>query len=186
MKKNHAVRLFIALDLPEPVKKIMNMMQQTLQTSHLFVGNAVRPENLHITLKFIGNVDEGLVEHIHESLQRVSFSPFNISLDELGTFDEHHQTDIIWVSFYGQGLVALQHAIEQQLAWLIKPDDRIFIFHSTIIRVKTVADQPALTKLLHAIPLEKTTLVVHQFLLQQSIIVQEERYYKTLFSYKAL
>lgn len=75
------MRAFVAIDLPEPVRERIAVLQSALP-----VGQPVRAENFHLTLAFLGEQQEALIEEAHHGLQRVTAPGFDLKLAGLDTF----------------------------------------------------------------------------------------------------
>ena len=85
-------RLFIAIDLPEEIKEEM---------SHLCTGlpgaRWVPDEQLHLTLRFIGEVDHSLVAELYSRLEEVKHKPFPLHIKGLGVFPNLSKPRVLWV-----------------------------------------------------------------------------------------
>jgi 2'-5' RNA ligase len=134
------IRAFIAISLPESVLQAMGQAQETLRR----LGRGirwVRKEGIHLTLKFLGDVDTDHVENIHMAMERASkgTSPFVLTGDGIGVFPDLKRPRVIWIGLSGdlQVLLALQARLESQLKGLGFPKEkRPFKGHLTLGRVK--------------------------------------------------
>src|SRR5690242_20680052 len=93
------LRVFVAVQIPQEIKT--QMMAQTFELRQQ-AGRGVRwgsIENIHITLKFLGDVTQKQVDALTEALQTHmrTHAPFQISLDGVGTFPNPKRPRIIWV-----------------------------------------------------------------------------------------
>jgi len=79
------MRLFIAIDLPQEIKEKAQKVEQEMQKLH---GSFtfVKPDAMHITLNFIGEVDKDLADKAKAALSSVSFTPFKVHLEGLSYF----------------------------------------------------------------------------------------------------
>lgn len=91
-------------------------------------------ENIHLTLRFIGEVDEGQAEDIDEALATVSAQPFSLMIKGVGAFDDR----LLWAGIAdGEPVVALRRKVESALRRAgLPPDGRRFAPHLTIARMK--------------------------------------------------
>ncbi len=125
-------RLFICIELPEFVKEAMGGLEGRLKGFRW-----TRSENLHLTLKFIGEVDTPLADDISEALSAIRVEPFILALKEIGCFPGQRKPRIVWVGA-GAGhprLFQLQGKIENILTALgIEPEKRAYSPHITIAR----------------------------------------------------
>ncbi len=85
------MRLFVALSLPETVRDRLALLCQGLPSARW-----VAPENLHLTLRFIGEVDHAQADDIHDELARVDCEAFALSLAGLDTFGEGRKLRQLW------------------------------------------------------------------------------------------
>ena len=134
------LRAFIAISLPEPVLQGIVTAQETLKRSGLKI-RWVRKEGIHLTLKFLGDIDRDSVEKISEAMERAtgSFSPFTLWADGIGVFPNLRRPRVAWVGLSGdiEILRALQRDLESQLSGLGFPKEkRPFKGHLTLGRVK--------------------------------------------------
>ncbi|HKX10660.1 MAG TPA: RNA 2',3'-cyclic phosphodiesterase [Stellaceae bacterium] len=123
------LRLFVGIDLPPELK---------LRLSTLCVGvpeaRWVDPGNFHVTLRFIGEVDEGLASDIDAALLRLSSPRFRLTLDSVGQFG----TRMLWVGVEkSEPLLQLQSKVESALQRIgIPPDTRRYTPHVSLARLR--------------------------------------------------
>ncbi|MES0349958.1 MAG: RNA 2',3'-cyclic phosphodiesterase [Desulfobacteria bacterium] len=142
------LRAFIAISLPEPVLQAIANAQETLKRGGLKI-RWVRKEGIHLTLKFLGDIDRDSVEKISEAMERAtgSFSPFTLWVEGIGVFPDLRRPRVAWVGVSGEVevLSALQRDLESQLSRLGFPKEkRGFRGHLTLGRVKGRLDQTKL------------------------------------------
>ena len=100
----------------------------------------VEKENLHLTLKFIGDADEGTAQRIVDSLSTIKFSPFGVSLSGAGAFPNEHFPRAIWIGGKSDGAGKLAAQIEAALSFLPLKKEK-FAVHLTVARApKSVGD----------------------------------------------
>lgn len=167
------MRTFIALDIPEKIKKIIEKIQEELPS---FIGKKTELENLHLTLKFLGEIDEKKVELLKEKLSKINFKKFEASLGEIGVFNENF-IRIVWIKI--ENCDELQKIIDENLEDLFEKEKR-FMSHLTIARVKNVKNKNEFLKKLKEIKLEKEKFLVDKFYLKESILKKEGPVYKNL------
>lgn len=136
-----AIRAFIAVNLPPELKARMAQLQRELQK--MTGGRAVRwtrSEQIHLTLRFLGDVPANAVADLHAALQRActGIAPFELSAEGLGCFPNARQPRIIWLGLTGalDALQRLQARVEQETAAWGQREDREFHAHLTLGRVK--------------------------------------------------
>lgn len=127
------IRLFVAIDLPEWIKTELS----TLCAFGLRGVKWVDPKQFHLSLRFIGEVDNALFRDIADSLTKIKGKPFPLSLSQVGTFPQSKTPRVIWTGIdKNEELNILQKKVELQLNRLqIKGEKRKFSPHITLGRV---------------------------------------------------
>ena len=125
------IRLFAALELPPTIR-------DRLLAAMGGVAGArwQRDEQLHLTLRYIGEVDYHLAQDVAAALSSVNIQPFSLSLTTPGTFDRKGRIDNLWVGVTPQQEVAaLARRIDQALVRVgVPPLGRAFVPHVTVAR----------------------------------------------------
>ncbi len=134
------IRLFAALALPEAVRERLALVRAPLPGARW-----VPPENMHVTLRFIGQVEPPMAAEIDAELSRIAASPFDIRLSELGTFGSRGRVRTLWVGLEQSELLGrLQEKVEAACVRAgLEPDSRNFHAHITLARCKDVRLAPA-------------------------------------------
>ncbi len=131
------MRSFIAVDIKnEKVEAAVEELKKIKADV-----KTVEPQNLHLTLKFLGEIPEDAVEKIYAAMQLSlkSFQPFDVSLRSIGVFPSLKYMRVVWVGFKEgrEKLIEMQRSLESNLRELnFKPENR-FDPHLTIGRVKS-------------------------------------------------
>lgn len=138
------LRLFVALELPSVFKEALARVMDELRQAGAPPLRWVRPEGLHLTLKFLGSVEPARLAAIEAALQQAVPGPIEITLapDRLGTFGGPARTRVIWAGLSGQveELAALAQAIDTALAAIgFAKETRPFSPHLTLARVPEAA-----------------------------------------------
>ena len=134
------IRSFVAIELSDQARQALADLQENLKAQ--VPPKAVRwtrPESIHLTLQFLGDVAPGKVEAIAEALRGVGAgqAPFTIQLKELGVFPNPGRPRVVWVGVAepSGALVALQKGVTQALEPLgFEPEKRPYSPHLTIGR----------------------------------------------------
>ena len=134
------IRSFLAFDIEEaPVLRglanVQNMLADTGADLKL-----VKPENIHITLRFLGNISPRLVEEIHGEMERIDFAPFDVEIKGIGVFPNPRRIRVVWAGIRrgASELGEIFNQLEPRLRRLgFKPDSKGFSPHLTIARVRT-------------------------------------------------
>jgi 2'-5' RNA ligase len=143
------LRCFISVELPEELKKNIYVHVEKLKAAGADV-KWVRPENLHLTLKFLGDTQEELLKDINERLISLAAAhgSFFLHISGAGTFPNIKYPRIIWLGVHdSEQIIKLQHDIDKSMAGLgFEKDDKQFTPHLTIGRVKSMRNKDALIK----------------------------------------
>jgi 2'-5' RNA ligase len=128
------IRLFVAIDLPPSIKE-----QLVKRCTGVPGAKWVRPEQMHLTLRFIGEVDEAAFATIRQALADVTAVPFSMSLNGVGQFPPKGSARVLWVGLNAPPtLFDLQRRIETALNQLgYPPESRPFAAHITLARLKS-------------------------------------------------
>ena len=133
-------RAFIAIDLPASIRSSLADTQEILK-SFGFRVKWVRPQNIHLTLKFLGNIDSDLTDKIIAAMNLTAkdYTGVSLSAKEIGVFPNIRRPRVIWAGLSGQleTLKNLQQTLDGHLANLGFPKEtRMFKGHLTLGRVK--------------------------------------------------
>lgn len=140
------IRTFIAIEIPANIKNGLSLLIESLRESS---GDArirwVKPESIHLTLKFIGDLSPGAVSRITENIEKPAAkrSKFEITVGGLGCFPNWHKPRVVWVGISEESgeLTTLQNEIDLALEPLgILPETRPYHAHLTVGRVKKPGD----------------------------------------------
>lgn len=135
------IRSFIAVELDQDVLDGLMGVQDELRTNEWADEiRWVRPEGIHLTLKFLGDVPAGRIDAISEGVAQAvaGIKPFTITAEELGVFPNWRRPRVIWIGVAGETdqLHALQERVEQAMEDLgFEPESRPFHAHFTLGRV---------------------------------------------------
>jgi 2'-5' RNA ligase len=135
------IRSFLAIELPQTVVKRIEEVQGNLKSSHADVRWA-NPHQIHLTLKFFGNIEESKVDSILTSIQEPvrETPPFLLEIRGVGAFPHPKNPRVIWMGLVdGENVLHLFHErLENSLEQVgFEPEDRPFHPHLTLGRVKS-------------------------------------------------
>lgn len=126
-------RLFVAIRPPAAIRRLL------LGAMGGISGARWQSEDqLHLTLRFIGEVDRHLAGDIHAALGAVRQPPFEIALNGIGHFERRARPDAVWAGVTPhEPLHALHKRVDSALARVgVAPDQRAFLPHITLARLK--------------------------------------------------
>ncbi len=149
------MRLFIAIEIPDDVKKLMAEAQAKLKGPAVDAG-WTRPEGIHLTLKFLGEVPELRAPEIVTALSGAikGTAGFRIDIAGAGAFPNPKNARVVWVGVSGETdkLAKLQVVVEDAMIGLGFPrEDRAFTPHLTLGRIKYIRSRNAWLKALEEI-----------------------------------
>jgi len=135
------IRAFIAIELPEEVKADLSSVQSRLRPERHPYVKWVSVDGVHLTLKFLGNIDQEKVSPIAEAMAGAAqkASPFQLEVGGLGAFPNLRRPQVVWIAVKGEveKLASLQRAIDHSLVALgFSPETRSFTPHLTLGRLK--------------------------------------------------
>ena len=137
------MRAFLAIELSEDIRTELGRVQEALRSQLGLRGiQWVRPESLHITVKFVGEIQDSLAAVIEGQLQPIlrEQAPMSLQLGQLGVFPGVRAPRVLWVGFAGPDLdrmIAVVHEVEQALAKIgLPPETRPYQPHLTLGRIK--------------------------------------------------
>ena len=112
----------------------------------------VEPKNIHITLKFLGDTDENLIDKIEEIMKKSveKIKPFEIELKGSGVFPNNNYIRVIWIGINNfENLKTISYRIDEQLSKLgFEKEKRDFSAHLTLARVKSLKNKDKLLQII--------------------------------------
>jgi 2'-5' RNA ligase len=186
---NQSIRTFIAIELPEELKSGIKQLQNNFKSAGYTGIKWVAPQGIHLTLKFLGNIQSGKIDEITKALEtaRQGINPFQLTTGELGTFPNLRRPRVLWLGLTGdlKSLFALQQRVEKVLIDLGFPkEDRPFAPHLTISRIRestTREEQAEFGKLIEKTPFpKKYTFAVTGFNFMRSQLLPTGAVYSCL------
>lgn len=138
---HRGMRLFVAIEIPEAIQTALAGMQQELRRAQADI-NWTKPENIHLTLRFLGEVEAGRVDALKRVCNETAarFRPFVLQMSGAGVFPNFRQPRVLWAGLSGETETAatLQKQLEAGLvASGFAREDKPFKPHLTIGRVKS-------------------------------------------------
>ncbi|MBU0667433.1 MAG: RNA 2',3'-cyclic phosphodiesterase [Nanoarchaeota archaeon] len=161
------MRCFIALNLPM-VSNILEV-QKELKNKEFFRGKFTEPENIHLTLKFLGEIDENTISNIRLKLKNIKHKSFDSVIDEAGLFSER----IVWLT--ASNVLELQREIDESLSELF-PKEKRFMSHITIARIKSVSDKQGLKQYLNSLKLDIKGRIESFSLIKSTLTLKGSKY----------
>ncbi len=172
------MRAFIAIDIPQDLKDKFSQIQENLKKSDLEF-KWVKPENLHLTLKFLGYIDEQQLPEIIKVIEEIVYGQksFKLRFESFGFFPDPRRPRVFFVGTNNQDLLkAMVQQLEIKLEKIGFPVESLpagrqgrFQSHLTLARIKSRKNLETLLKNLEKIKLEGD-FAVKEIILYESIL----------------
>ncbi len=134
-KKTKGERLFVAIDPPEGVREVL---KSTAESMDLNNARYSRLDQMHMTLRFLGNVPKDQKEFLIQELEKIRLPSFNLETDALGIFPKRGMPRILWAGLRESDILnKLQQSIEESSEKCgVEADDKPWHPHITLARLK--------------------------------------------------
>ena len=148
---SEGIRSFVAFDLDnaDVLKKLTDVQSFVMKTGADV--KVVEPENIHMTLRFLGSITPNMVERIFEEMKKVQFTPFDAKIRGVGAFPDIRYPRVLWAGI-AEGADQLRGIFKQLEPRLIglgfAPDPKGFNPHLTIARVRSGRNRDVLARFL--------------------------------------
>ncbi len=145
------IRLFTALEVSEKQKEEIRTLQNNLETSNSKI-RWIQNNNLHITLKFLGETDQKLVKTVTSIIDEIAAqnNTFELSFGGLGVFPAYHKAKVIWVGI-NEGLGSIREIavkLDERMSEIgVSSEKKPFQPHLTIGRAKSVLSSEELLRI---------------------------------------
>jgi len=173
------IRCFVAVDLPDEMREEIGRLQSGIATQGL---RLVRPELVHVTIKFLGDVPEEKVDRVKEALSTVKAAPFTARVRGMGAFPGR-SVRVVWLGLESD-FSGLYNKVEEALKLLgYPPEERGFAPHVTIGRVgrpNAATSRELLAKISSQSALDLGSFEVNEFYLKKSTLTPGGPIYEDL------
>ena len=153
-------RLFTGLEIPGEFVLRLSMLRGGVSGAKW-----IEPADYHLTLSFVGNIDERTASDLAEELAQIECGDFSVRLTELAAFGGNKPRSIVVMAHLSRALGALQAANDRALRRVgVEPEKRKFTPHVTLAQLKGVSDQ-SVAAFLSERPIEPLEFQVDHFVL---------------------
>lgn len=178
------MRAFIAVEMSKEIKDYLYGLQLELRKELKDCKiQWVAKKNLHLTLKFLGEISEEQLEEVQRRLEKIDFAPFSVHLGRMGAFPSEEYIRVIFVELQPEReVIALQQKIDMELLDLFSKEQE-FHGHVTLGRVNFVKDKKQMREIFRE-KIEQKTMEVKGFQLMQSELQKDGPRYSVLWERK--
>ncbi len=182
------IRSFIAIELPDELKTKLGQLESQLQAGQQTWLKWVDPYNIHLTLKFLGNIATDRTGEILRAMEEATQTvpPFQLEIKDLGVFPNLKRVQVVWVGISGDidKLGQLQQRIDSNLTQLgFAPESRPFTAHLTLARLRDQAsldERQRFGQLIAGTKFEAGTIKVDAISLMRSQLTREGAIYSRI------
>ncbi len=146
------IRSFIAFDLDSDFVRKKLTEIQTLLVKTAADLRVVEPQNIHVTMRFLGDVRTDNIEKIYEAMKKAMFVPFGVRIQGIGAFPDVRYPRVVWagITHGANDLRSISSQLEPHLTALgFAPEPRGFSPHLTIARVRDGRNKEELAKFIN-------------------------------------
>jgi 2'-5' RNA ligase len=171
------MRTFIAIEVPAEVRAIVAAIQKDLSQVNADVA-WTDSENIHLTLKFLGEIDKKLFTEVEHACQELAsgFNVFTLNLKGIGAFPSARHPRVLWVGLAGATklLEEMQERLEERLSAIgFEDEEKDFSPHLTIGRVKSNKNTHELIARADLYPIPALSFEVREIVLMKSDLYPE-------------
>lgn len=183
------IRSFIAVDVDDDgLKHQFAEFQRRLLDAGADV-KLVAPANVHLTLRFLGEIEESIIQEVTDAMNSVGFQPFDIQFKGVGAFPSLSRINVVWVGIRKghEELAEIAGRLEPKLRAIGIPSDKKgFSPHLTIARVRTGRNRDRVAELISELS-EKDfgSMRAGSVRLKKSVLTPNGPIYFTIFEVKA-
>lgn len=184
------MRIFVAVELPLSVRELAAERARLLREEFPRVrASWERAEKMHITLKFLGEVEETLLTKIQNAIAAAikDFQPFEISIEETGAFPPRGAARVLWLGAKDERetLAGIQRKLENEFAKIgFKKENRKFHPHITLARIRTPDGAKDLREKHEQLDFQSDAFIVNEIVLVKSELLPSGSRYTKLSSHK--
>ncbi len=172
------MRTFISIPLPVGIRNVLVDLQKEL--SGFAKVKWVTKKNIHLTLKFLGEVEERRLEEIKRILRTIKFSRFKAELSSIGAFPNLNHINTLWISIEPKNeIIKLQQQVDQLLLSYF-PQQQKFTSHITLGRVKFIKKREQMIQKINKLQIPKQKFEITKFELTKSTLTKDGPIYEVI------
>jgi 2'-5' RNA ligase len=170
------MRAFLCIELNKEARDELARVIKEIEKTKLISAKYVEPENLHLTLKFFGELSDAEADDIKKKLEEFKFKKFDTELCDLGYFSEDF-IRVLWIALKCSEIAKLVDKIEEMFG----ENDKETKCHVTLARIKHVADKTKFKEFLRKLKINKTKFLVDKICLKSSVLTSKGPVYSDIF-----
>ncbi len=183
-RMSESIRSFLAFDIDNPAVRNKLAKAQALLVQTGADVKLVETENIHVTMRFLGDITPSMVDNVFEEMKKIQFIQFNVQLKGIGVFPTLNYPRVVWAGIT-EGKDQLRGIFEQLEPRLralgFTPDQHGFSPHLTIARVRSGRNKPQLAEFVKENEnLDFGTIEAACLRLKQSVLSPKGPTYSTL------
>lgn len=175
-------RAFVCIDFSDSVIKEIARVDNLI-LKKIFTGKLTELGNLHLTLKFLGEIDDDMIVKVKDRLSEIDLDELELKTGYLGTFTRRGNPNLVWLKIEGKSLWELQKLVDNSLKDLFKSEEK-FMGHVTLARVKYVKDKKGFEEYIKQIRVRAVNFKIKSFKLKSSDLGKTGPTYRTIEEYK--
>jgi len=176
------MRIFVSIEVPEDIKEYMIEIQEKIGND-LAKIRFVDKKQMHLTLKFLGEMQPKDIDIVKNEFKKVEFESFSVYLDSIGVFPDENYVRVVWIGLNPEEkLIELQKEIDESLKDLFAKEEN-FKVHLTLGRIKFVKNKEKFVENLRKIKIDDKKVNVNGFKLMKSTLSQKGPIYEEIASY---
>ena len=182
---SHTWRVFCAIDLPTDLKQKLAIHIERLKKETGVKAGWTRPENIHLTIKFLGNIPVADVKKLSQAAAQAakSLAPFKLTAEHCGAFPTHGPPRVLWIGITDSSaqLAHLHERLDEECAAIGFPKEaRPFHPHLTLSRIRNPTNARALAVAHRALDFAPSKIEVTELLVIRSELGKDGSKYTTL------
>ncbi len=177
------MRCFIAIDLPKEIRKLLEQSGKEVRNLDQRAKlKSVELENLHITIKFLGDLTDEQINKVKEALKTIKFESFKVKLNTFGVFPSLNFIRVVWIDILPkEQLIELEKKIDNLVNEILGfKKNKNFETHITLARVKYIRDKQKFIEGLKQITIEPLEFEIKNFSLKKSTLTREGPVYEDI------
>lgn len=174
------MRVFLAIELNDEVRRELTRVIDAFKSSNLIEAKYVEPENLHLTLKFFGEVSKEKFEDILKKLAVFNFKNFEAKINGVGYFSENF-IRVLWTGIEDENKL---DELVFEIRKIFGKENKKFSKHVTLARIKKVHDKMKFKEFVRNFKTNPIKFKINKIILKSSVLKKEGPEYSNIYTKK--